>query len=131
MTHDDVQRWLDRYIEAWRSYDADAIGDLFAENAVYKFHPWEEDTARGRAEIVAAWRDDQDEPDSWDAWYKPYAVDGNRAAVIGESRYAKRDGTLRDLYFNNWTLEFDNEGRCVDFVEYFMQLPERVKSQYA
>jgi ketosteroid isomerase-like protein len=131
MTHDDVQRWLDRYIEAWRSYDVDAIGDLFAEHAIYRFHPWEEDTVRGRAAIVAAWRDDQDEPDSWDAWYKPFAVDGNRAAVIGESRYTKPDGTLRDLYFNSWTLEFDNEGRCVDFVEYFMQLPERVKGLYA
>jgi len=131
MTHDDVQRWLDRYIAAWRSYDVDEIGDLFAADAVYKFHPWEEDTVRGREAIVASWRDDRDEPDSWDAWYKPFAVDGKRAAVIGESRYTKPDGTLRDLYFNNWTLEFDDDGRCVDFVEYFMQLPERVKSQYA
>lgn len=51
--------------------------------------------------------------------------------VIGESRYTKPDGTLRDLYFNSWTLEFDDQGRCVGFVEYFMQLPERVKGQYA
>ena len=29
MTHDDVQAWLDRYIAAWRSYDPEAIGDLF------------------------------------------------------------------------------------------------------
>ena len=30
MTHDDVQEWLDRYVEAWRSYDEAAIGDLFS-----------------------------------------------------------------------------------------------------
>ena len=131
MTHDDVQRWLDRYVAAWRSYDRAEIADLFAQDAVYKFHPWEEDTARGRDAIVASWVDDQDAPGSWDAWYKPFAVEGDRAAVIGESRYTKEDGSLRDLYFNNWTLRFDEDGRCVEFVEYFMQLPERVKGQYA
>lgn len=131
MTHEDVQRWLDRYIEAWRTYDAAEIADLFAEDAVYKFHPWEEDTARGRDAVVASWIDDRDEPGSWSAWYKPFAVEGNKAAVIGESRYTNPDGSLKDLYFNNWTVEFDDDGRCVDFVEYFMQLPERVKSQYA
>lgn len=131
MTHEDVQRWLDRYIEAWRTYDAAEVADLFAEDAVYKFHPWEEDTARGRDAVVASWIDDRDEPGSWSAWYKPFAVEGNKAAVIGESRYTNPDGSLKDLYFNNWTVEFDDDGRCVDFVEYFMQLPERVKSQYA
>jgi ketosteroid isomerase-like protein len=39
VTRDDVQQWLDRYVEAWRSYDADAIGELFAEDATYKYHP--------------------------------------------------------------------------------------------
>ena len=27
--------WLNRYIEAWKSYDPQAIGDLFSEDAVY------------------------------------------------------------------------------------------------
>lgn len=131
MTHEDVQRWLDRYIEAWRTYDATEIADMFAEDAVYRFHPWEEDTARGRDAIVASWVDDQDEPGSWSAWYKPFAVEGNKASVIGESRYTNPDGSLKDLYFNSWTLEFDDEGRCIDFVEYFMLLPDRVKGRYA
>jgi hypothetical protein len=29
LTQDDVQRWLDAYIDAWRSYDREAIGALF------------------------------------------------------------------------------------------------------
>ena len=33
MTPEAVQVWLDAYAEAWRSYDAGAIGDLFAELA--------------------------------------------------------------------------------------------------
>ena len=42
MEHADVQRWLDAYVDAWRSYDASGIGDLFAEDATYRWHPWDE-----------------------------------------------------------------------------------------
>ena len=71
--------------------------------------------------------DDPDEAGSWDAWYKPFAVDGDRAVAIGESRYTDSDDSLRDLYYNVWTLQFDDDGRCVDFVEYFMALPDKMK----
>ena len=42
MTRDEVQRWLDDYVAAWRSYDPEAIGDLFGEDAEYRYHPWDE-----------------------------------------------------------------------------------------
>jgi hypothetical protein len=58
-------------------------------------------------------------------------VDGDRAVAIGESRYRKPDGSLRDLYYNLWTLEFDGEGRCIEFVEYFMPLPDKMKASKA
>ncbi len=70
----------------------------------------------------------RDEPGSWKACYRPYPVEGDRASVIGESRYANPDGTLRDLYYNHWTLRFDADGRCVEFIEYFMDLPERLRA---
>ena len=129
MTHDEVQTWLDRYVAAWRSYDRAEIADLFAVDATYRYHPWGEEALAGRDAIVARWRDDQDRPGSWDAWYKPFAVEDDRASVIGESRYVNPDGSFRDLYFNHWTLRFDADGRCVEFVEYFMALPERLKTQ--
>ncbi len=127
MTHDDVQRWLDAYVEAWRTYDAAAIGALFAADATYRYQPYGEPVV-GRDAIVADWLDDPDDPASWSAQYEPYAVDGDRAVAVGESRYVNADGSLRDLYFNLWTLRFDPDGRCVDFVEYFMELPERLKA---
>src|SRR4029079_9283982 len=37
MTHTDVQVWLDRYIAAWSSYDPEAIGALFADEAEYRY----------------------------------------------------------------------------------------------
>ena len=128
LTREHVQQWLDRYVDAWRTYDPDAIGDLFAEDATYKYHPYDPEAVSGRDAIVADWRENQDEPASWTAHYEPYAVDGDRAVAIGESRYTNADGSLRDLYFNLWTLRFDDDGRCVDFVEYFMELPERLKA---
>ncbi|HYH91689.1 MAG TPA: nuclear transport factor 2 family protein [Candidatus Saccharimonadales bacterium] len=127
MTRDDVQRWLDAYVDAWRTYDTAAIGGLFAPEAEYRYQPYG-DPIRGREAIVADWRDDRDEPGTWTAHYEPYAVEGERAVAIGESRYTNPDGTLRDLYFNLWTLRFDDEGRCVDFVEYYMELPEKMKA---
>ena len=127
MTHDDVQLWLDRYIAAWESNDPAAVADLFGADANYRFHPWDEPVS-GRDAIVENWLENPDQPGTWEAWYRPYAVEGDRASAIGESRYTNPDGSLRDLYYNNWTLRFDGDGRCVDFVEYFMELPERLRA---
>lgn len=128
MTRDEVQDWLDRYIAAWRHNDPAAIAELFATGATYRFHPWDEEPITGRDAIVAE-LDARDEHGSWEAWYKPYAVEDDRAVVIGESRYSNPDGSLKTLYYNGWVLRFDGDGRCVEFVEYFMELPKRLKAE--
>src|SRR2546430_1006359 len=51
---DAVAGWLDRYIEAWTSYDRERIGELFAEDAAYRYHPFDE-PIRGREAIVDSW----------------------------------------------------------------------------
>lgn len=128
MTRADVQAWLDRYVAAWTSYEPDAIRALFAEDAEYRYHPWDE-PIRGREAIVLAWlqpsgaASTRDEPGTWEAHYEPYAVEGDRAVAIGETVYyadARRATELR-RYANNWLLEFDADGRCTRFVEYYMK----------
>jgi ketosteroid isomerase-like protein len=126
MTREDVQRWLDAYVDAWRTYDPDAIGALFATDATYRYHAYDEPLA-GRDAIVADWLDARDDPGSWTAHYEPYAIDGDRVVAVGESRYLEPDGSLRTIYYNLWTLRFDGAGQCVDFVEYFNELPERLR----
>ena len=132
MRREDVQIWLDRYIAAWSSYDETAIGDLFAEEAEYRYHPYD-DPLRGRAEIVRAWvapegnESSRDDPNSWTAHYDVWAFDGERAAAMGETRYTNPDGSFRDLYYNFWALRFDGHGKCVEFVEYYMALPEKLR----
>jgi hypothetical protein len=42
VTREDVDRWLEDYVEAWESYDRDLIEGLFAEDVSYRYHPADE-----------------------------------------------------------------------------------------
>ena len=128
MTHAEVQAWLDRYVEAWKSFDPDAIAALFSEDAEYRYQPWGEPTV-GRDEIVRDWlnpggsADRRDQPGTWWASYEPWAVEGDRAVVIGETAYFQdaSQAVEERRYWNSWLIEFDAAGRCRSFVEYYMQ----------
>jgi ketosteroid isomerase-like protein len=124
LSRDDVARWLDAYVEAWRSYDREAIGELFSEDCEYRYHPYDHPPVRGREEIAASWLDDRDEPDSWQATYEPVAVDGDVAVATGESTYTNPDGSLKTVYYNVFVMRFDDEGRCREFTEYFIERPD-------
>jgi hypothetical protein len=115
------QRWLDSYIDAWRTYDATAIGDLFSEDAEYRYHPWDE-PVRGREEVVESWLSDRDEPDSWTAEYRPWLVAGDAAVAAGVSSYltADRQAVERE-YHNVFLCRFDGDGRCREFTELFLK----------
>ena len=116
MTRDDFAAWLDAYIDAWRTYDAEAVGALFADDAEYRYHPWDE-PVRGRDAIVQDWLANRDEPGSWEASYEPWAVDGRRAVATGTSRYT--DPNAPRTYHNVFLVEFDETGRCTSFTEVF------------
>jgi hypothetical protein len=118
MNRDEVQAWLDGYVRAWRSYDEADIRELFAPDATYAYHPFDE-PLRGREAIVASWLTEPDEPSSWEASYAPSLIDGRRAIATGESRYPE-DG---NVYSNLFELEFDVDGRCTRFVEWYVKQP--------
>ena len=121
MDRDTFQRWLDDYVDAWRTYDAEAIGALFAERAEYRYHPWGEPVV-GRDAVVESWLDDRDEPGSWDAHYEPWAIDGGRAVATGVSSYLGPDGeTVEREYHNVFLCRFDEDGRCAEFTELYLR----------
>jgi len=127
MDESGVERWLAGYVEAWRSYDPEAIGRLFAEDALYRYHPWDEPApshVRGRDAIVASWREDEDAPESWRAEYRPWLVHGDRAVAVGTSRYLAGDGSVESEYSNVFFLVFDDDGRCREFSEIYMKRPD-------
>ena len=127
ISHATVQAWLDAYSRAWETYDPTEIGALFSEHAEYRWHP-ADDPVVGRDEIVRAWVAPEGNESSKDAAgtylgeYHPYAVDGNKAVAIGTSTYWTDESrsTLDRIYYNNWLLEFDDDGRCSSFTEYWM-----------
>jgi hypothetical protein len=112
-----LQAWLDAYVRAWRSYDREAIGALFAEDATYAYHPYDE-PLRGRDAIADSWLSDRDADGTWEASYRPLMADGDRVIATGETRYA--DG---NVFSNLFVMRFDAEGRCSDFVEWYVHHP--------
>jgi ketosteroid isomerase-like protein len=127
----DVDRWLQAYVAAWRSYDRDQIEALFAEDVTYRYHPYDE-PLRGRAAVVASWLGEdgaagasiRDQPGTYDAGYRAVAVDGPVAVATGSSRYrAEPGGPIEKTYDNCFVIRFDQDGRCTDFTEWYMKRP--------
>jgi hypothetical protein len=123
MMHADVQEWLDLYIVAWRANQREPIEALFTKDALYRYRPYggDEHTARGRDEIVQAWLDDQDDPESWEASYNVFAVDGERAVAVGQSRYFATGEAPERVFHNCFLLRFEDSGRCSELTEFYMQ----------
>jgi ketosteroid isomerase-like protein len=118
-----VSEWLRRYVEAWRSYDREQISELFAEDARYRYHPYDQ-PIRGREAIVESWFDEPDEPGTFAAEYEAVAVDGNTAVATGSSTYTDAKGEVDKVYDNCFVLRFDDDGSCADFVEWYMKRPD-------
>jgi ketosteroid isomerase-like protein len=114
--------WLRAYVRAWETYDADAVADLFSDDATYSYFPYDE-PIRGRLAIVASWLEDKDPAGTYEARYEPVAIDGNLAVAQGRSRYFK-DASRAELereYDNVFLIEFDDDGRCRSFREWYMR----------
>jgi ketosteroid isomerase-like protein len=129
---DHVQRWLDDYVSAWKSYDRDEIAALFADDVEYRYHPYDEPVRGGEA-VVASWlgesehegASERDEPGTYDASYAPVAVDGDVAVATGTSTYTTEPGGPVDsIYHNCFVIRFAEDGRCREFTEWFIKQPE-------
>jgi ketosteroid isomerase-like protein len=131
VTREEVNRWLGRYIEAWKTYDRDQVEALFAEDISYRYHPYD-DAIEGREAVVESWLEagessdssSRDEPDTYEAFYRCVAADDDMAVAIGSSSYKDTpDGPVARIYDNCFVMRFDSEGRCREFTEWFMQRP--------
>jgi ketosteroid isomerase-like protein len=126
--------WLREYVEAWKSYDRARIGALFAEDARYRYHPYDEPLA-GREAVVRSWLGEEDhagastpdEPGTFDAAYQAVAVDGDMVVATGTSSYlAEPGGAVEKVYDNCFVMRFDAAGRCREFTEWYVQRPLRL-----
>ena len=119
-----VTSWLQAYVQAWKSYDEKAIGELFSEDAIYIDDPFHEPIRR-RAAIAAFWLKKPDQKGTYDGHYEPLLIEGDRAVTQGRSLYFEQDGrTLRTEFDNIFVLQFDDEGRCSEYREWYMERPK-------
>lgn len=132
MNYESAQRWLDDYIAAWLSFDPALTGALFSDDIAYRYHPYDE-PYRGRDAVVASWlgegddrggASDVDEPGTFEAHYRPIAVDGTVVVAQGVSSYRDTpDGPIVRVYDNCFVMRFDDAGRCQEFTEFYTQRP--------
>jgi hypothetical protein len=122
LSRETVAGWLRAYVRAWETYDPEAVAELFSGDATYSYFPFDE-PIRGRIAIVASWLEKKDPPGTYEASYEPVAIDGSVAVAQGRSRYFK-DTSRRELvreYDNIFLMEFDDNGRCQSFREWYMR----------
>jgi ketosteroid isomerase-like protein len=132
MERADVARWLDDYVEAWKTYDRERIAALFADDVEYRYHPYDEPVS-GRDAVVESWLGEgehegastRDPEGRYDAAYEPVAVDGEVAVAMGSSTYFERPGgPVEKVYDNCYVMRFDADGRCREFTEWFKKRPD-------
>jgi ketosteroid isomerase-like protein len=126
-----VDRWLEAYVEAWKTYGRDQIAALFAEDVSYRYHPYD-DPIVGREAVVESWLGEgehagastRDFAGTYDATYRAVAVDGDVAVATGSSTYLESPGGAVDKVFHNcFVMRFDADGRCTEFTEWFIRRP--------
>jgi len=111
-----VQEWIAGYQRAWEERDADAAGELFSEDAIYRDQPLG-DAYVGRDGVREYWRGVTASQDDVRVRFgEPIiAVDGRRAAV--EFWVTMLNGgaevTLTGILF----LRFDADGLCEELRE--------------
>lgn len=121
MTEHDVLHWVDAYEVAWANNDPDHIRALFTEDATYRTAPFRKPWT-GQDEIVAKWLNRKDEAGTWDFDEKVIGIDGDLAFVQGETVYLEPKS---NTYFNLWVIRLAADGRCSEFTEWFMSVPEK------
>ena len=124
ISRESVAAWLQAYVETWKTYDQKAIGELFSENASYIDNPYRK-PVYGREAIIASWVDNPDSPGTYDGHYEPILIEGDRAVTHGRSLYFEPDGkTLKKEFDNIFVLRFDEQGRCAEYSEWYMERPK-------
>jgi ketosteroid isomerase-like protein len=124
ISREQVERWLEDYVAAWKTYDREAIGALYTDDVSCRYHPWDEPIV-GREAVVESWfgvgegAPGRDKDGTYEGDYSVAAIDGDVAFITGTSTYT--DPAV--IYENCWRVRFDEDGRCSEFAEWFMTRP--------
>jgi hypothetical protein len=112
VTRDDLDRWIDAYLAAWRS--GDGVDGLFTGDATYRSSPYL-DPDSGIDAIKEFWRRETDDGEEFTVQREIVAIEGDTGVVRLEVEYTSpRYRHYRDI----WIVTLDGEGRCTAFEEW-------------
>ncbi|MET0974919.1 MAG: nuclear transport factor 2 family protein [Leifsonia sp.] len=113
-----IDDWIERYLRAWDSNEADDIRALFTDDAQYYTLPGRAPKA-GIDAIVDWWLEARDEPGDYTFRWEPVVVTPSRAVIQGYTDYHEREG-----YHNLWVIDLEPDGRASRFTEWWVEVPE-------
>ena len=113
-----LHEWIEGYERAWASNDPDDIRALFAEDALYLTEPYAEPW-NGHDEIVARWVEARDEPGDYTFDWQPLVDTPDLGILTGTTTYHEPPR----VYSNLWVIRLASDGRCREFVEWYMKHP--------
>src|SRR5204863_399430 len=104
--------------------DLDHPGEVLSLRALAVGAPAEDVAVTVVGDLQPAVAEARDQPGTYDAFYRCVAADDDMAVAIGSSSYKDSpDGPVVRVYDNCFVMRFDEEGRCREFTEWFMQRP--------
>ncbi|CAN5462500.1 hypothetical protein BH09ACT4_BH09ACT4_13540 [soil metagenome] len=111
-----VEKWLEAYKVAWETRDADAVVQLFTEDALYREMPYQAPFV-GRAGVHEYWTQVTATQSDVKMHNGVVIVSGNRAA--SEWWVTMLNGGAEVTLAGEFFLTFDEEGLCSDLREYW------------
>jgi ketosteroid isomerase-like protein len=109
--------WVEAWTEGWTSGDADTIGALYAEDAVFRSHPFREPEQSGRDYARRAFADET----LVECRFGEPVVDGDRAAVEYWAILSAEgeEETLAGIAL----IRFGDDGRVIEQRDYWSMQP--------
>jgi ketosteroid isomerase-like protein len=108
-----VERWVDGYVQAWRSPGTEGLAALFTRDITYLPSPWAQPVV-GLDALATFWEAERDGPEEVFTFDSDViAVDGDTAVVRVAVEY-RQGRRWRDL----WVLRLSADGRCAAFEEW-------------
>src|SRR5918911_4525333 len=108
-----ARRWAEAYERAWRGGDGDAAAALYAEDCVFRSHPFRElEDARAYMQRVIP------EPEAPEAWFGEPIEDGDRAAIEYWALFVEPGGAESTIAGCH-VVRFGDDGRVAEARDYW------------
>jgi ketosteroid isomerase-like protein len=119
-----ARAWVAGWTKGWEAGDADAIGALYADDALFRSHPFREPEKSAREYAVRAFSDEE----LVECRFSEPLVDGDRAAVEYWAVLSAdgEDETLAGVAL----IRFGPDGLVVDQRDYWAMQPGRTPPRF-